>query len=146
MVSFTVVLCFIFGIFWGLKRQSWITIPQMDLAMDPDYAPGMYHIGPRPATQAEMLIGKAYVYFLPESPVREKRVAWLVAKEGQQIEFKEKGLYVDGAKTDCKISLPRLLFAPFMVPRGSVYLVSVTPEKDSLSCGPIPFRNVLGQL
>jgi hypothetical protein len=146
LVTFVVILCFIFGIFWGLKRQNWITIPQMDQAMDPDYPSGTYHVSPQPASQDELVIGKAYSYVVPESPEREKRVAWLVAKEGQRVEFKEKGIYVDGAKSDCKINLARQQFAPFVVPRGTVYLVSVTPEKDSLTFGPIPFRNVLGQL
>jgi len=146
LITFAVVLVFIYGIFWGIKRQNWITIPQLDQAMDPDYTAGTYHIGPPPMSQSELTLGKAYAYVVPNSAERERRVAWLVAKEGQRVEFKDKGIYVDGVKCESKINLSRQSYAPFVVPRGTVYLVASSPEKDSLSYGPIPFRNVLGQL
>ncbi len=146
LVTFAAVLLFIFGIFWGVKRQSWITIEQLDHAMDPEYSAGTYHISPQPLSQAELTVGKAYAFMVPNGEERERRVAWMVAKEGQRIEFKEKGVYVDGAKSECKIYLGRQTLAPFVVPRGTVYMLSITPEKDSLSRGPIPFRNVLGQM
>ena len=146
IVGFIIVLIVIFAIFWGVKRQNWITIEASDQSMAPDYSGGTYHISPRPLSQEELVIGKAYAFVVPESTEREKRVAWLVAKEGQRIEVKEKGIYVDGAKSDCRINIGRQTIAVFVIPRGTVYLLSVTPEKDSFSYGPIPFRNVLGQL
>lgn len=146
LVGFGAVLFFIFGIFWGIKRQNWVTIQQMDQAMEPDYPSGTYHVSPRPATQEGLVIGKAHAYVVPSSPEREKRVAWLVAKEGQRVEVKDKSLFVDGVKSDCKSYIGLERFSLFVVPRGTVYMLSITPEKDSFSFGPIPFRNVLGQL
>jgi hypothetical protein len=146
LVTFVVMMFFIFGIFWGVKRQNWLTIPEVDSAMQPDYNPGTYHVGPQPTSQSELILGKAYAYMVPKSSEREKRAAWLVAKEGQRVEFKDKGVYVDGAKCETRLGVGITLLAPFVVPRGTVYLLSTMPEKDSLTRGPIPFRNLLGKL
>jgi hypothetical protein len=146
IVGFVIILIIIFAIFWGVKRQNWITIEATDQSMAPDYSGGTYHMSPRPLSQEELVIGKAYAFVVPEIAEQEKRVAWLVAKEGQRVEIKEKGIYVDGAKSDCRIALGRITVAVFVIPRGTVYLVSAIPERDSITFGPIPFRNVLGQL
>jgi hypothetical protein len=141
-----ITLGIIFGIFWGLKRQNWVSIPQMETAMEPEYPPGTYHVGVAPDSMDDVVLNKAYAFIVPGSPEREKRVAWMVAKEGQTVEFKDKAVHVNGVKTDCTVNIGKRTMAPFIVPRGCVYMLSTMPEKDSLKFGPIPLRNVAGQL
>lgn len=146
LVMLLITLGIIFGMFWGLKRQNWVSIPQMETAMEPEYPPGTYHVGVPPDSMADITVGKPYAFFVPNSPEREKRVAWLVAKEGQTVEFKDMAVHVNGAKTDCTVNIGKKTLPPFVVPRGCVYMLSTMPEKDSLTFGPIPLRNVTGKL
>jgi len=146
LLMLLLTLCIIFGIFWGLKQQNWVTIPQMDNTMEPEYPAGTYHVGVAPEKMDDIVVGKAYAFMVPGSPQLEKRVAWIIAKEGQTVELKDMAVHVNGIKTEININIGKKTMAPFVVPRGCVYMMSTIPEKDSLTFGPIPLRNLAGKL
>jgi hypothetical protein len=145
IAAYAALLVAIFACFRLYKMYNRVVIEAADHSMQPQYPPGAYWLESPPDRAKEIPLNEAVAY---EHPGKSEgcAVAWVVAREGQVVEIRDKEIWVDGALA---LRQPKGIAedaSGFMVPRGCVYLVANVSGEASQRYGPLPLRCVRGLL
>ena len=145
LIGYFIVLLMITGLFWGVKNWRMATIHAVDHSMEPEYDPGTYWVNLPPDTMREAELLRAFAYAKPGA-TETISVGWLVAKEGDRVDFGQK-LTVNGSLSPAKIEVLLPSRKPFVVPRGCVLFIPTKPQpQDAMALRVVPLRSIRGQM
>jgi signal peptidase I len=115
---------------------------------EPELKVGVWRLGHQPNMGADLQVGMFAVYKVPGSELR--RVARVVAMEGQKVEVKGEEVIVDGSaiQNPTRQNRSRFDVPELTVPRRCVFVVSdlrskgASADYDSRGLGPIPLEAI----
>lgn len=145
IVAYVLLLAAIFAGFKFYKMYNRVVIDETNHTMEPNYPPGTYWLKSSPDRVKDLPLNEAVAYQIPGKPDGHS-VAWVLAREGQVVEIREKEFWVDGSLA---LKQPKGIAADapgFMVPKGCVFLVANVSGEASQRYGPLPLRSIRGVL
>ena len=148
VLRFILMVAIIITCFRLYKNGTKITLNTNDHSMDPKaYTPGdSYKINTSFLKLDQFKKGDVVAYGVPNQS-DQRRIARVVALQGQIVEVKAKGLWVDGEAVSYAFEKEQRL-PPFRIPRGCIFVLADIPNTglDSLQLGPLPVYALIGKL
>ncbi len=144
-VAYFVCLALILLCFKLYKWHNRVVIKSNDTSMKPEYPPGNHALDISATEVKDLDVGRAVAFRVPTLP-DATRVGWVLAREGQMIEIKDRIVLVDGVPAPKQPAAIRMTIQRMVVPKGCVFVMAHEGGEDSSHYGPLPMRSILGVL